>query len=151
METIRYGLLIETNAAGAFTGYITPVVSGLLYQVRFTAGLADGYGVTITLENTEVKCLVVPTESVSGANTWLPRHVNHDNDDGSELIHETAGSGAFSDIRSSLIAVGGERIKVVVASGGDKQTATCYVWIVAGAGDVPLAASGGWGDAGYTA
>jgi hypothetical protein len=151
MEATRFRLDITTSGLGGFTGYIKPNVSGFIHQVVLLAGLDASYNLSLTLEDTAVKILT----QLSGSSpfTWLPRHPCHDNDDGTELLASTTGTGAdetYTDIVGVPVAVGGERIKVVVTSGGNTKSCVLYVWLLAGNRDYLTSQGGGWCDASYT-
>jgi hypothetical protein len=90
--------------------------------------LANTADLDVTLRETGVNVLSV--DNITASTTYLPRHVTHDNDDGSELVHATVGNAAGSDIDGAPVASGGEQLKVVVAQGGNTKTGTLYVWIV---------------------
>lgn len=130
MLVTRYKLDIVTDAGGNFTGYITPEVSGFFHQMRYVAGSLDtGLDLTITLEETAVRIFSRSNMGTTDT-TYCPRHVVHDNDDGTELVHCVTGNGTTTDIDSTPVAVGAERIKVVAVQGGNAKSGKLYVWIV---------------------
>lgn len=147
METVRYDLPITADGSGNFTGYITPMLCGLVMQVRVD-DLKGAFDLTISLADTGVR--VFAGTSLTGPIAWMPRHAIHDNDDGTELVHQDNGSADTFDIVGAPVAVAGESIKVVLAGASPGASATLSLWMAQGAGDYLAAEVGDWCHAGYT-
>jgi len=127
----RTSIAITTAADGSFTGY-SDFVTGLIHQIRLvvpgSGGLASTTDLAFTLETTGVAVLTKADQN--GSATWCPRQPTHDEADGTELLHM---QGVGTDHDGAPIAVHRERIKLVIAQGGNPATGTAYVWVVGGA------------------
>jgi hypothetical protein len=122
MHVERHSIAVTTIADGSATVY-SPVITGKIANIIYVkTDFADGVDFTITLEAT-------------GQTLWADTNIN-----ASEVVaprqatHDTAGA-------ASLYAAGGEpveddivcendRVKIVIAQGGDKKTGT-FIIIVA--------------------
>lgn len=117
----RHEVAIATDASGDFTGY-TPVVNGFVQAVRFVdTDLDDGGDITITCDESGA-AIVTLTNQASTA-TVLPRAATHDVA-GAASLYAAAGEPV-----EALIPVADERIKVVVAAGGNTKTATLHIYV----------------------
>lgn len=114
MHVERHVVTVTTDASGAATSY-TPVVTGRVLAVVYAkTDFADGVDFTITAEAT-------------GQSLWTDTNIN-----ASETVYPVAaanlgGTGAASTLTELPIAVAKDRIKIVVASGGDTKTGTFHV------------------------
>jgi hypothetical protein len=109
----RHVVALTTNASGAVTAF-TPPVTGRIAAVIYTKGNFDnGADLTITVEST--------TQSL-----WTDTDVN-----ASETVYPLAvgnlGTGAASTLTEVPIFVANDRVKVVVAQGGNAKTGTITV------------------------
>ena len=96
---------ITTDGSGDATGF-SPVVTGRIQQIAYTKdSFANGVDFTITLEDT-------------GQNVWTELNV-----DATKTVNPTTAADLESGSASSLTEVGifaaSERVKIVVANGGD--------------------------------
>lgn len=118
----RLAVTATTNGSGAATVY-TEVATGFIHDVQYIkTDFTDGVDFTITTETT-------------ARNVWVDTNVN-----ASEVVaprqptHNTAGAAslyaAVGEPVEDKIAIDKERIKIVIASGGDTKTGTFYVTIV---------------------
>mgnify|MGYP003439786548 CR=1 FL=1 len=116
MAIRKFTVSLTTDASGDVTAY-TPYLSGLVQQVIYTkTDFADGVDFTITVEGTGE---TVWTESnVNAAVAKLPRAATHSTA-GVALLY-AAGGAAVAD----QIAIGRDRIKCVIAQGGNAKTGT---------------------------
>lgn len=124
MNIKRYTIPLTTSSGGAATGYSEEPVTGRVLQVAYVPGAQaiDTNGdLDITLETTGV---VVANHDNIGttAFTRCYRQPTHE-EDGSEQefasglsVHEP-------------VYVSGERIKAVIANGGDTKSGTLFVWV----------------------
>jgi hypothetical protein len=117
----RLSVTVTTIADGSATAYSDPIDYGVLSQIRYTkassGNFSDGVGFTVTLEGTGETLWAEATVNVSA--TRAPR----------QPIHSTAGVAATYDgTRASLdkIAIVNDRIKIVIASGGDTKVGTFH-------------------------
>ena len=107
-----------TNGSGAVTAY-SPYISGYLESVQYVKDdYADGVDFTITAEAT-------------GENIWTDTNIN-----ASEVVrprapvHSTAGVAATYDGTRTVndrIALARDRVKIVIASGGDTKTGSFVI------------------------
>jgi hypothetical protein len=115
----KFTITVTTNGSGAATGY-SPYFSGKIEQVRYIkTDFADGVDFTTTLDGTGQ---TVWTESnVNAAVTKAPRIAVAGTDGVASLF--ASGGTAVQD----KIAVSRDRVKWVVASGGDTKTGALEV------------------------
>jgi len=115
MAIRKFTVSLTTDASGDVTAY-TPYLSGLVQQVIYTkTDFADGVDFAITVEGTGE---TVWTESnVNAAVAKLPR----------AFTHSTAGVALLYGPGQQVadqIAIGRDRIKCVIAQGGNAKTGT---------------------------
>lgn len=113
----RIKATITTDASGNATVYITPglnsVPDGLLLALLYRPGDLDtGTDLTITGETTGIAILTITNAGTSNKD-WQPRALSH-----------AVADGTASSTATELIPIAKERIKVVVASGGNTKTGT---------------------------
>lgn len=120
----RVSVTVTTDGSGDATAYSEPIDFGLLSQIRYVkpgAGNFDnGVDFNITLEATGETLWA--ENDVNASATRAPR----------QAVHTTAGVAATYDgTRATLdkIAIAGDRIKVVVASGGAAKTGAFHFLI----------------------
>lgn len=117
----RHEVAITTDSSGDATGY-TPVVTGRISTVRYAkTDFADGVDFTITIEGTGEG---VWTESnVNASATRAPRQATHDIV-GAASLYASGGESV-----EAPIVLANDRVKIVVASGGNTKTGTFHVVI----------------------
>lgn len=120
MSVRRFVLPITTDSGGDATVY-TPRVFGRVISIRYVkTDFADGIDFAVTGEDTATP--IWSEESVNASATRHPR----------AATHSTAGVAAVYASAAPVndkIAISGERIKVVVADGGDTKTGTLHITI----------------------
>lgn len=115
----RHTVTITTDAAGAGTGY-TPVVSGAISTIRYVKGDFDnGVDFDVTLEATGE--VVWDQDNVNASATVAPRQATHSTL-GVAALYAAAGTA----VNDRIIAVR-DRVKIVVASGGNVKSGTFHV------------------------
>lgn len=116
MAIRKFTVSLTTDASGDVTAY-TPYLSGLVQQVIYTkTDFADGVDFTITVDGTGE---TVWTESnVNAAVAKLPRAATHSTA-GVALLYAAGGAAV-----ANQIAIGRDRIKCVIAQGGNAKTGT---------------------------
>lgn len=115
----RYVVTLTTDAAGAATGY-TPVLTGPIRTIRYVkSDFADGVDFAVTLETTGES--VWAEDSVNASATRAPRQATHSTTGAAALY--AAGGAAVNDL---IVAVR-DRVKVVVAQGGDTKSGSVHV------------------------
>jgi hypothetical protein len=115
----RYVVSLTTAADGSATGY-TPAITGAIQTIRYVkTDFADGVGFTVTLESTGET--VWAESAVNASATRAPRQATHSTAGAASLY--AAGGTAITD---KIIAVR-DRVKVVIASGGNVKTGAVHV------------------------
>lgn len=121
MAIKRMAVAITTDASGDGTGY-TPVFSGQISQVRYVKTDYDnGVDFTITLEATGET--VWAEENVNASATRAPRQATHSTAGVAALY--AAGGTAVQD----KIVAAADRVKIVVAQGGNVKSGTFHVTV----------------------
>lgn len=118
MYARRLSLTLTTDASGDATGF-TNVANGRIYTAIYAKDdFADGVDFTITLEDTGE---TVWTESdVNASAVRAPRQPTHASDGTASLF-----AGAGEPVEDYIVAAD-DRIKVVVASGGNATSGTFH-------------------------
>ena len=114
----QYTATITTNGSGAATVYLGDQVRGRIICFKYAPGTIDtGADLTITGETSAVAIL---TKADAGTATvwYYPL-----------AIANQVSDGAASAISEVPVWVYVEKIKVVVAQGGDTKTGTITVWV----------------------
>lgn len=121
MTIRRFVVPAAVDAAGDGTFY-SPSIYGHLVSIRYAkTDYADGVGFTITGETSGE---TLWTEAaVNAAATRYPRAATHSTAGVASLF--AAGGTAVQ----SKIALGGERVKIVVAAGGVSKTGTFHITV----------------------
>lgn len=121
MHIERHVVTLVTDASGDATGY-SPVVTGVICAIHYVKTDYDnGVDFTITAEATGE---TVWTESnVNASKSCYPRAATHSTA-GVAALYAAAGT-AVNDV----IAVAKDRIKIVVAQGGNVKTGAFYVLV----------------------
>lgn len=126
MQVEKHTIAILTNAGGAFTGYTAVPVTGAVLQYRYVpdgvAPLDTGADLDVTGEETGV-VLVNQDNIGTSAFTKAPRQATHD-EAGAASLYAAAGEPV-----EAAAVVAGERLKVVVAAGGNTKLGTLYIWV----------------------
>jgi hypothetical protein len=120
----RHDVTLTTIADGSATAY-TPVVTGRVLQVRYvpagSSPLDTNADLTVTGEVSGV-AIAALTNIGTSAFTKVPRHATH-GVTGAALVY------AAADAVAEPVYVAGERIKTVVAQGGNVTSGTLSFWI----------------------
>ena len=115
----RHVVSITTAADGSQTAY-SPVVTGKLSQIRYVkTDFADGVDFTITAEATG-ETLWIDT-NINASETVAPRQPTNDTA-GAAALYAGGGSAVLDKI-----ALANDRVKIVIASGGDTKTGTFHI------------------------
>lgn len=119
-----YTVVITTDATGAGTGY-TPVICGYVESIRYAkTDYANSVTLVVTGETTGTAILSLAAGQMDASVTKNPRCPVHSVAAGAALLYAAAGE-AVTD----KLAIAGERIKLVVAAGGDTKAGTYYVTV----------------------
>lgn len=115
----RHTVTVTTAADGSATAY-SPIVTGKLSQIRYVkTDFAVGVDFTITSEATGE---TLWTEAnVDASTTRAPRQATHGTD-GVAALYAAAGT-AVND----KIALAKDRVKIVIANGGNAATGTFHI------------------------
>ena len=119
----RHTVAIRTAADGSGTGY-TPGVMGRVMTISYTKHPTNPYtdGVDFTVTSEVANMTIWSELNVNASKTISPR----------EQVHSTAGVGlTYDGVRTVCESVGAanERIKIVIASGGDAKDGTFNVLV----------------------
>ena len=117
----RHEVTLTTDSSGDATGY-TPVVSGRISAVIYSkTDFADGVDFTIT---SDITLQTIWTESnVNASKTVQPQQATHSTA-GVASLYAAAGE----PVEASVV-VANERVKIVVAQGGDTKTGKITVLV----------------------
>jgi len=117
----RHVVAVTTAADGSATVY-SPVLSGFIHAIEYLkTNFADGVDFTITAEATGE---TIWTESnVNAAKVCAPRLPTHSTAGVAALY--AAGGTAVND----RVALGGDRVKIVIASGGNATTGAFHILV----------------------
>ncbi len=122
MYAERHAVTITTDAEGAAEVY-TPAVTGRVLGVRLvipgSGGLDAGTDLTVTAEATGEAILAVTNQGGSSA-SYYPRQPIH-GATGAALEYATG----FAQVEPITLVA--DRVKIVVAQGGNVTTGTAYV------------------------
>lgn len=114
MTVRRFEVTVVTDGSGVATAY-SPYLSGKLHSIQYVkTDYADGVDFTITAESNGQA--VWAESDVNAAVTKAPRLATH-SVAGVAALYAAAGTGVFAPI-----ALGRDRIKIVLAQGGNTKT-----------------------------
>lgn len=120
---VEHAVAITTDSSGDGTGY-TPKLRGKITSIQYvpdgSSPFAATVDFTITTENT---ARTIWTESNVTAAKEVHPHTTSENTDGT-TVTTVEGSPNFAPL-----VVAGERVKIVVAQGGDTKSGTFYVTV----------------------
>jgi len=120
----RFTVLVTTIANGSATAY-SPHFTGKISQIRYvkdgTTPYTDGVDFTITAEAT-------------GENIWTQLNVNASVTVAPrQPVHSTAGVAALyaagGTAIQEMIAIANDRVKIVIADGGDSKIGTFFLLV----------------------
>jgi hypothetical protein len=121
MHVERHVVSLTTDGDGNATGY-TPVVTGRILAIHYVkTDFADGVDFVVTAEATGE--LIWDEDDVNASATRAPRQATHSTLGVASLY--AADGTAVND----YVAVAHDRIKIVVASGGDTKSGAFHVVI----------------------
>lgn len=124
MTVRRFVVTAVTDASGDATAY-SPPVYGRLVSIRYakagSGNYSDGVDFTITAETTTETLWA--ESNVNASASRYPRAATHGTDGAASLY--AGGGEAVLD----KIGLGGDRVKIVVASGGDTKTGTFHITV----------------------
>jgi hypothetical protein len=115
----REVISVTTAADGSATAY-SAVVSGRIASIRYVkTDFADGSTITVTAEATGES--IWTESSVNASATRAPRQATH-TIAGAASLYAAAGTAV-----NAPIVLANDRVKVVIASGGNVKTGTFHV------------------------
>lgn len=122
MHVERHSVAVTTIADGSATAY-SPVITGKISNIIYVkTDYADGVDFTVTLEATSQS--LWREDTVNASKTIAPRQAVCDNT-GTASLYAAGGEPVEDDI-----VCANDRVKIVIAQGGDKKTGT-FIIIVA--------------------
>lgn len=120
MQVVEWPVTLTTDASGNVTGYVGPT-NGRIIEVRYDkVDYADGVDITITGETSGKP--IWAEENVNAAKTVRPRQVTH-TPEGEEVAYQALW------LVYDYIVIEAERVKIVIASGGDTKSGTFTVMV----------------------
>jgi len=115
----EHRVAVVTDGSGDGVGYTTRAVTGRIEYIRYVkTDFADGVDFDVTLETSGI--IVWAQDNVNAAAVVWPR----------TPLHSTAGVALTYDGTYPVtghVYVAGERVKIVVAQGGNTKSGTFYV------------------------
>lgn len=117
----RFVVPVTTDGSGAATAY-SPVLSGKLVSIRYVkTDYADTVDFVITAEDTGET--LWSEENVTASATRHPRAATHSTAGAAALY--ASGGAAVND----KIALGSDRVKIVLANGGDTKSGAFHITV----------------------
>jgi hypothetical protein len=118
----RYTVAVTTAADGSATVYTDGPVTGKISQIRYVkTDFADGS--TITLSSEATGETIWTEAAVNASATRAPRQATHSTA-GVAALYAAAGA-AVND----KIALANDRVKIVIAAGGDSKVGTFHILV----------------------
>ncbi len=119
MYVRKVSVSITTDSSGDGTGF-TPIVNGRLLSVEFSRPGSGGYDATadFTITTDADAQSLLSVADVSASAVWHPRQPTHDTS-GVASLYASSGEPV-----ESQIPIANDRLKVVVAQGGDTLAGT---------------------------
>jgi len=118
----RYTVSVTTAADGSATAYSARRISGKVHQIEYVKGdFADGVDFTITGDATGVGILA--ESNVNASAVRAPRMATHSTAGVASLY--AAGGTAVQ----APVALANDRIKIVIAQGGNAKTGTFHILV----------------------
>lgn len=119
MYAERHVVSLTTDGSGDVTGY-TPVVTGRILAIHYVkTDFTDGVDFTVTAEATGET--IWAESNVNASATRAPRQATHSTAGAASLY--AAGGAAVND----RITLARDRVKIVVAQGGNAKTGAVHV------------------------
>lgn len=116
----RLTVAVTTAADGSATAYSDPIDAGVLSHIRYVkTDFADGSTFTITADATGET--LWSRSAVNASATRAPRQATHTTA-GAAALFAAAGQAVLDKI-----AIANDRIKIVIASGGNTKTGTFHM------------------------
>ena len=117
----RFVVPVTADASGDATVY-SPSIYGKLASIRYVKDdFADGVDFVVTAETTGET--LWSEENVNASASRYPRAPTH-SQAGVAALYVAAGTGVFD-----MISLGGDRVKIVVASAGNATSGTFHITI----------------------
>lgn len=118
-------ITVVTNASGDGTGYSSGNANGRIAAVRYVKAGSGNYdnGVDFVITGETTGVAILTGTDVNASATSAPMQATHSVANAAALY---AGGGTAVN---APIPIANERIKVVVAQGGDTKTGVFYVWV----------------------
>ena len=127
MKVERYSVSVTTAADGSATAY-SPTITGAISSIAYVADATTPYDATvdftITAESTGQSLWTQANITASG--TRAPRQPVHEQDGTDRLFSGTTSEHTVCD----LICVADDRIKIVLAQGGNAKTGRFLITVI---------------------
>lgn len=115
----RHSVTVTTAADGTATAYTNAHLTGRVVTVVYTADGSAPYDNTVdaTITGEQSGVTIFVKANITASFTHSPRQATHLNTDASALLYAAGGATVGGDV-----FVANERIKIVLAQGGDTKT-----------------------------
>ena len=114
MYVTTHAVPVTTAADGSATAY-SPVITGEIRSIRYVkTDYTDGVDFTITSEAT-------------GQSLWTDTNINASETVFPVVAANLAGTGAASTLTERPIALAADRVKIVIAAGGNATTGVFHI------------------------
>lgn len=122
LPAVALPVSLVTDASGDVTAY-TPAFYGKIATIRYVKDGTTPFdnGVDFTLTNETTGEVIWDEDDVNASATRAPRQATHDTV-GAASLYAAAGEPV-----EDKIVVGGHRVKIVVAQGGNVKTGVVYI------------------------
>ncbi len=127
MKVERYSVSVTTAADGSATAY-SPTITGAISSIAYVADGVNPYAATVDFAITvEATGQGLWTQSdITASGTRAPRQVTHQQDGTDRYYTGTAANHAVAD----LICLADDRVKVVLAQGGNTKTGRFIITVI---------------------
>ena len=127
MKVERFSVSVTTAADGSATAY-SPTITGAISSIAYVADGTNPYAATVDFAITvEATGQGLWTQSdISASGTRAPRQPTHEQD-GTDRFFQ--GSGTEHSV-PDLICLANDRIKIVLAQGGDTKTGLFIITVI---------------------
>lgn len=114
---------VTTDASGDATSYTTALYTGVVRAVVYTKSTYDN-GVDFAITGEKTGQVIWTGTDVNASTTVCPKQATHLNTSGAAALYAAAGSAVLADV-----VLANERIKIIVAQGGNAKVGAFRVVI----------------------
>jgi hypothetical protein len=127
MKVERFSVSVATAADGSATAY-SPTITGAISSIAYVADATNPYAATVDFAITvEATGQGLWTQSdISASGTRAPRQPTHEQDGTDRFFQGTSSEHTVPD----LICLANDRVKIVLAQGGDTKTGRFIITVI---------------------